>query len=120
MSDPAAVDALPVPTATRWIRRGTMTVGLLVGAILLPLFGWLLIVFSPEVTGSHEPPPPGFHAEPPGGAVAWVALLVASVAAVTCLALGWIRLNRPGWWWFWPLGLAGCLAAGFVAAETLV
>ena len=44
MTDRAAVDALPVPTATRWIRRGTMTVGSLVGAILLPLFGWLLVL----------------------------------------------------------------------------
>lgn len=96
-----------------------MAVGSLVAATLLPLFAWLLVWFTPEVTGSDEPPPPGMHPEQPGGAIAWVALLVASVAAATSLTLGWRRLNRPGRWWSWPLGLAGGLAVGFLAADVL-
>lgn len=119
MIDRVGVDTPAVPTATRRIRRCLMGVGSLVAAALLPLFGLMLLLLSPEVTGSDEPPLPGMHPDPPGGAVSWVALLVASVAAATCLAVGWVRLNRLGRWWVWPLGLAVGLTAGLLAADVL-
>ncbi|MFC0008023.1 hypothetical protein [Micromonospora siamensis] len=89
----------------------TLVASLVVGPVLL-LYGWVLALFSPEVTGGGRcPGQAGGGAD--NGALVWSVAASTTVAALLCFLFALVRLHRGGRWWPWLVAALVFLAVGF-------
>ncbi|GAA0813437.1 hypothetical protein [Spirilliplanes yamanashiensis] len=104
----------PLPPVPRVVG---LVLASLVAVPLLGLQAYLLLWFSPEVTGSDACVVPAQC--DPGGVRerAWWAVLAAFTAGAGCYAAAWVRMRRPARWWPWLVAAVAALLAGMLLIE---
>lgn len=110
MTDLGVSEATQTRSALRLRVAGTIA-SLLVICVALPLYIYLLLWFSPEITNPGcDQGSSWWHTY--DGTVMWVVACLSIVAATLCFIVAVSRSRRSGRWWPWPIATVACVAAG--------
>jgi formate hydrogenlyase subunit 3/multisubunit Na+/H+ antiporter MnhD subunit len=118
MSDLDLVAGRPRAVAARTV---VLVAAAIVVVPMLLLYGYLLLWFSPEVTGTDVCLPEQAACRlDDGKEIFWLLVFAASGTAMVAYALAWWRRRRAGRWWPWPVLSLVLVAAAIPAMNGLV
>lgn len=92
--------------------------------LLLLLYAFHLLWFSPEITSSGECDPSEFGViggsvcGPEHGRVLWLGTFLVFVTVAFCLVMTWVRTLKPGRWWPWPATTVVISVGWYVVQQT--
>ncbi|WP_341715782.1 hypothetical protein QQG74_17195 [Micromonospora sp. FIMYZ51] len=110
----------PVPVRARALRLAVAVPLVIVGVLLLSLWAFMLLYWSPALTGPGlDPCDPAVDGWGvcwrPEQRTFWIVAAAAGLSAATCLVISLKRLRRARRWWPWPVATAVLLAVCYLA-----